>query len=183
MSRKSSARTGGPWSIGWPWPLNWRPSISVEMGILSTSPVNSQCVCVLSMSAVPSKIYAVKHNHRGGEVIRRLVNHHSHSAAIKNKGNIATRAFILSALAASLLTWTTAFLPAISSTWPFLFWPLPSFTLTISAYLAATHTSSASIKLVVVHAHTHTCETGKQIQKLESWWTSWRTFQQRKRNY
>ena len=57
MSRKSSARTGGPWSMGIPEPLNWRPSISVLMGILSTSPVNSQWVWVLSISDVPSKIY------------------------------------------------------------------------------------------------------------------------------
>ena len=33
------------------------------------------------------------------------------------------------------LTWTTALLPAISSTWPFLTDPSPSLTFTISAYL------------------------------------------------
>ena len=61
ISRKSSASTGGPWSIGVPCPLNWRPSISVEIGMRSTSPVNSQWGWVLSISAVPSKIYA-QHN-------------------------------------------------------------------------------------------------------------------------
>ena len=34
-----------------------------------------------------------------------------------------------------MLTWTTALLPAISSTWPFLTDPSPSLTFTISAYL------------------------------------------------
>lgn len=43
--------------MGMPEPLNWRPSISVLIGILSTSPVNSQCVFMLSISDVPSKIY------------------------------------------------------------------------------------------------------------------------------
>lgn len=43
--------------MGIPEPLNWRPSISVLIGILSTSPVNSQCVFMLSISDVPSKIY------------------------------------------------------------------------------------------------------------------------------
>jgi hypothetical protein len=40
--------------------LNWRPSISVLIGIRRTSPVNSQWVCVLSMSDVPSNIYETK---------------------------------------------------------------------------------------------------------------------------
>lgn len=37
-----------------PDPLNVRPSISSEIAILSTSPVNSQCVWRLSMPSVPS---------------------------------------------------------------------------------------------------------------------------------
>lgn len=37
-----------------PDPLKARPSISSEMAILSTLPVNSQCVLRLSMPSVPS---------------------------------------------------------------------------------------------------------------------------------
>lgn len=41
MSRKSSANTFGPPSIGFPDPLKVLPNISSDIGILSTSPVNS----------------------------------------------------------------------------------------------------------------------------------------------
>ena len=58
ISRNFSARTGGPLSIGFPDPLNTLPSISILIGIRSTSPVNSQVVPKLSMPDVPSKIYA-----------------------------------------------------------------------------------------------------------------------------
>lgn len=57
ISRNFSARTGGPWSIGLPDPLKTLPSISTLIGILRTSPVNSQVVVRLSMPDVPSKIY------------------------------------------------------------------------------------------------------------------------------
>ena len=43
--------------MGVPEPLNERPSISMLIGMRSTSPVNSTCVCRLSMPEVPSKIY------------------------------------------------------------------------------------------------------------------------------
>ncbi len=56
MSKNFSASTGGPWSIGVPDPLKDLPSISMLIGILSTSFVNSQWVFKLSMPDVPSKI-------------------------------------------------------------------------------------------------------------------------------
>jgi hypothetical protein len=59
MSRNFSARTGGPWSMGVPDPLKDLPSISIEIGMRKTSPVNSTCVCKLSMPEVPSKIYTI----------------------------------------------------------------------------------------------------------------------------
>jgi len=59
ISKNFSARTGGPWSIGVPEPLNDLPSISMLIGILNTSPVNSQWVCKLSIPDVPSKIYTI----------------------------------------------------------------------------------------------------------------------------
>ena len=43
--------------MGFPDPLKDLPSISILMGILMTSPVNSQWVCKLSIPDVPSKIY------------------------------------------------------------------------------------------------------------------------------
>ena len=49
MSKKSSAKTDGPPSIGSPDPLNVLPSISSEIGILNTSPVNSTWVLTTSM--------------------------------------------------------------------------------------------------------------------------------------
>ena len=57
MSKNFSAKTGGPWSMGVPDPLNDLPSISMLMGMRNTSPVNSTWVCRLSMPEVPSKIY------------------------------------------------------------------------------------------------------------------------------
>jgi len=42
MSKKSSAKTGGPLSIGTPEPLNDLPNISSDIGIFNTDPVNSQ---------------------------------------------------------------------------------------------------------------------------------------------
>lgn len=57
MSMNFSANTGGPWSIGIPDPLKDLPSISIDIGILRTSPVNSTWVCRLSMPEVPSKIW------------------------------------------------------------------------------------------------------------------------------
>jgi len=59
MSSYSSAKIGGPLSIGLPEPLKVRPSISQEIGILSTSPVNSQNVSRLSMPLVPSNIWTI----------------------------------------------------------------------------------------------------------------------------
>ena len=56
MLRNFSAKTGGPLSIGIPDPLNALPSISSDIGIFNTSPVNSQCVYKLSIPLVPSKI-------------------------------------------------------------------------------------------------------------------------------
>mmetsp|Transcript_34594 Transcript_34594/g.98807 ORF Transcript_34594/g.98807 Transcript_34594/m.98807 type:complete len:204 (+) Transcript_34594:206-817(+) len=55
MSRKSSARTTGPLSMGLPEPLKARPMRSSEIGILSVSPVNSMWQFLLSMLLVPSK--------------------------------------------------------------------------------------------------------------------------------
>lgn len=43
--------------MGFPDPLKTLPSISTLIGILRTSPVNSQVVLKLSISEVPSKIY------------------------------------------------------------------------------------------------------------------------------
>jgi len=43
--------------MGVPDPLKTLPSISTLIGILRTSPVNSQVVLKLSISEVPSKIY------------------------------------------------------------------------------------------------------------------------------
>lgn len=43
--------------MGVPDPLKDLPSISILIGIFKTSPVNSQCVCKLSIPDVPSKIY------------------------------------------------------------------------------------------------------------------------------
>lgn len=57
MSRKSSAKTGGPLSIGLPDPLNTRPSISSETAVRRISPVNSQRVCLASIPDVPSKTF------------------------------------------------------------------------------------------------------------------------------
>jgi hypothetical protein len=57
ISKKSSARTFGPPSIGFPDPLKVLPNISSEMGILSTSPVNSTYVFTTSIFCVPSKIF------------------------------------------------------------------------------------------------------------------------------
>ena len=57
ISKNFSASTGGPWSMGVPDPLKDLPSISMLMGMRSTSPVNSTWVCKLSMPDVPSKIY------------------------------------------------------------------------------------------------------------------------------
>ena len=45
--------------MGVPDPLNERPSISMLIGMRSTSPVNSTWVCRLSMPEVPSKICRV----------------------------------------------------------------------------------------------------------------------------
>lgn len=56
MFKNFSANTGGPLSIGTPDPLKARPSISSDIGIVITSPVNSQCVYRLSIPLVPSKI-------------------------------------------------------------------------------------------------------------------------------
>ena len=44
MSKKSSAKTGGPLSIGTPEPLKVLPNISSEIAILRVEPVNSQWV-------------------------------------------------------------------------------------------------------------------------------------------
>jgi len=49
--------------MGIPDPLKDLPSISMLIGILRTSPVNSQCVCRLSMPEVPSKICRIKTPH------------------------------------------------------------------------------------------------------------------------
>ncbi len=57
MSKKSSAKTGGPLSIGTPEPLNDLPNISSDIGIFNTDPVNSQWVYKLSIPEVPSNIY------------------------------------------------------------------------------------------------------------------------------
>lgn len=56
MFKNFSAKTGGPLSMGTPDPLNARPSISSLIGMLRTSPVNSQWVYRLSIPLVPSKI-------------------------------------------------------------------------------------------------------------------------------
>lgn len=45
--------------MGVPDPLKERPSISILIGMRSTSPVNSTCVCRLSMPEVPSNIYTL----------------------------------------------------------------------------------------------------------------------------
>jgi len=55
ISRKFSASTAGALSIALPDPLNERPSISSEMGIFNTLPVNSAVHERLSMPDVPSK--------------------------------------------------------------------------------------------------------------------------------
>mmetsp|Transcript_15425 Transcript_15425/g.43831 ORF Transcript_15425/g.43831 Transcript_15425/m.43831 type:complete len:232 (+) Transcript_15425:292-987(+) len=55
MSRKSSASTAGPLSIGFPEPLKARPRRSSEIGILRVSPVNSMWQFLLSILLVPSK--------------------------------------------------------------------------------------------------------------------------------
>ena len=55
MSRKSSAITVGPLSMGFPDPLKIRPSMSSETGVRKMSPVNSQVVFLASIPDVPSK--------------------------------------------------------------------------------------------------------------------------------
>ena len=85
MSKKASARTSGPSSIGFPLPLKMRPSMSLDTGVFRISPVNVHDVCLLSIPLVPSK------------------------------------------------TWTTAFSPSTSRTWPLRMVPSPSLRLTISA--------------------------------------------------
>mmetsp|Transcript_3047 Transcript_3047/g.8408 ORF Transcript_3047/g.8408 Transcript_3047/m.8408 type:complete len:252 (-) Transcript_3047:107-862(-) len=54
ISRNASGSTGGPPSIGFPEPLKIRPNISRETGVFRISPVNSQCVRLLSIPVVPS---------------------------------------------------------------------------------------------------------------------------------
>ena len=54
MSRKSSARTDGPRSMGLPEPLKTRPSMSSETGVRRMSPVNSHTVFLASIPDVPS---------------------------------------------------------------------------------------------------------------------------------
>ena len=55
MSRKSSAITVGPLSMGFPEPLKIRPNMSSETGVRKMSPVNSQVVFLASIPDVPSK--------------------------------------------------------------------------------------------------------------------------------
>ena len=57
MSRKASAMTVGPPSIGLPEPLKMRPSMSFETGVRMISPVNSSLVFRLSMPEVPSNTW------------------------------------------------------------------------------------------------------------------------------
>ena len=59
MSRKSSAITVGPLSMGFPDPLKIRPSMSSETGVRKMSPVNSQVVFLASIPDVPSKTWNV----------------------------------------------------------------------------------------------------------------------------
>lgn len=59
MSRKSSAKIGGPLSIGFPEPLNTLPNISSDTGVLKMSPVNSHNVFLASIPEVPSKTYKI----------------------------------------------------------------------------------------------------------------------------
>lgn len=54
MSKKSSARIGGPLSMGFPEPLKTRPNMSSDTGVLKISPVNSQTVFLASIPDVPS---------------------------------------------------------------------------------------------------------------------------------
>lgn len=54
MSKKSSASTVGPWSMGLPEPLKTRPNISSDTGVRRMSPVNSHTVCLASTPEVPS---------------------------------------------------------------------------------------------------------------------------------
>ena len=55
ISRKSSAITLGPLSIGFPDPLNTLPSMSSDTGVRRMSPVNSHVVFFASIPDVPSK--------------------------------------------------------------------------------------------------------------------------------
>ncbi|CAG5076910.1 Protein of unknown function [Cotesia congregata] len=57
ISKKSSARIGGPLSIGFPDPLKTRPSMSSDTGVLRMSPVNSQTVFLASIPDVPSNTW------------------------------------------------------------------------------------------------------------------------------
>lgn len=62
ISKNSSANTFGPLSIALPDPLNIRPNMSSETGILRVSPVNSTCVALASTPCVPSKTYKMNWN-------------------------------------------------------------------------------------------------------------------------
>ena len=55
MSKKSSANTFGPLSMGFPEPLKIRPSMLSETGVRRMVPVNSQIVFFASIPEVPSK--------------------------------------------------------------------------------------------------------------------------------
>jgi hypothetical protein len=50
----------GPLSIGFPDPLNTRPSMSSETGMFRVLPVNSTRVFLASMPEVPSKTYDIQ---------------------------------------------------------------------------------------------------------------------------
>ena len=57
ISKKSSAMTLGPLSMGFPDPLKILPSMSSDTGVRRMSPVNSQVVFWASMPEVPSKTW------------------------------------------------------------------------------------------------------------------------------
>lgn len=96
--------------MGFPEPLNTRPSISSETGIFKVLPVNSTRVFLASMPEVPSKTF-----------------YNNHSVSFSDRpSNDRDHAW---------LTWTTAFFPWTSSTWPARLLPSGKVSSTISENL------------------------------------------------